>query len=51
MRGVICGEARPSGIVDAGLASGKPVCGHARGLSGPDLMAFLAAEIPRPIMS
>ena len=45
MRGVIEGEARPSGIVHAGLASGKPVCGHARGLTGADLMAFLAAGI------
>jgi adenine deaminase len=45
MRGVIDGEARPSGIVHAGLASGKPVCGHARGLKGAELMAFLAAGI------
>ena len=34
-----------SGIVDAGLASGKLVCGHARGLAGADLQAFAAAGI------
>ena len=45
MRGVIGGEARISGIVQAGLASGKLVCGHARGLAGPDLAAFMAAGI------
>ena len=36
---------RMSGIVDAGLASGKLVCGHARGLAGADLQAFAAAGI------
>ena len=34
-----------SGIVGAGLASGKLVCGHARGLSSTDLQGFAAAGI------
>ena len=34
MRGVIDGDPRMEAIVDAGLASGKLVCGHARGLRG-----------------
>lgn len=45
MRAVIDGEPRMSGIVQAGLAAGKPVCGHARSLTGADLMAFAAAGI------
>ncbi|WP_094462786.1 adenine deaminase [Pannonibacter phragmitetus] len=45
MCGVIAGEPRMSGIVQAGLAAGKPVCGHARGLTGPDLAAFMAAGV------
>jgi len=45
MRGVLERQARMSGIVDAGLASGKLVCGHARGLVGHDLQAFAAAGI------
>ncbi|MCX8999575.1 amidohydrolase family protein [Rhizobiaceae bacterium BDR2-2] len=45
MRNVIDGEPRMSAIVDAGLAAGKPVCGHARSLSGADLQAFMAAGI------
>lgn len=45
MRGVLDREARMRGIVDAGLASGKLVCGHARGLAGVDLQAFAAAGI------
>ncbi|HMQ42514.1 MAG TPA: adenine deaminase C-terminal domain-containing protein [Paracoccus sp. (in: a-proteobacteria)] len=45
MRGVIDSGPRMSGIVNAGLASGKPVCGHARGLSGADLAAFQAAGV------
>ena len=32
-------------IVREGLASGKPVFGHARGLSGPDLNAYAAAGV------
>ncbi|HEY7580503.1 MAG TPA: adenine deaminase C-terminal domain-containing protein [Acetobacteraceae bacterium] len=45
MRGVLQRGARMCGIVDAGLASGKLVCGHARGLEGADLQAFAAAGI------
>ncbi len=45
MRGVIDGDPRMSAIVQAGLASGKLVCGHARGLEGADLNAFMAAGI------
>jgi adenine deaminase len=45
MRGVIDGHPRMRGIVDAGLASGKLVCGHARGLDAADLQGFAAAGI------
>jgi adenine deaminase len=45
MRGVIDGDPRTSAIVNAGLQSGKPVCGHARGLEGADLNAFMAAGV------
>jgi adenine deaminase len=45
MRGVIDREPRMSAIVQAGLASGKLVCGHARGLAGADLNAFMAAGV------
>ncbi|MDE1991980.1 MAG: adenine deaminase, partial [Rhizobiaceae bacterium] len=45
MRGVIDGDPRMTDIVNAGLSSGKLVCGHARGLEGSDLNAFVAAGI------
>ncbi|RUM23802.1 adenine deaminase [Rhizobium vallis] len=45
MRGVIDGDPRMSAIVNAGLASGKLVCGHARGLESTDLNAFMAAGV------
>ncbi|EJT04202.1 adenine deaminase [Rhizobium sp. CCGE 510] len=45
MRGVIDGDPRMVAIVNAGLASGKLVCGHARGLEGADLNAFMAAGV------
>ncbi|MBB4480159.1 adenine deaminase [Rhizobium etli] len=45
MRGVLDGDPRMSAIVNAGLASGKLVCGHARGLEGIDLNAFMAAGV------
>ncbi|MBB4293011.1 adenine deaminase [Rhizobium leguminosarum] len=45
MHGVIDGEPRMTDIVNAGLASGKLVCGHARGLEGADLNAFMASGI------
>ena len=45
MRGVLERGAKMVGVVGAGLASGKLVCGHGRGLSGADLQAFAAAGI------
>lgn len=45
MRGVIDGDPRMTDIVNAGLTSGKLVCGHARGLEGADLNAFMAAGV------
>ncbi len=45
MRGVIDRELRMRGIVQAALESEKLVSGHARGLAGPDLAAFMAAGI------
>jgi len=45
MRGVIERDPRMSGIVQAGLVSKKLVCGHARGLKGVDLNAFMAAGV------
>lgn len=45
MEGVISGDPRMSGIVSAGLEAQKPVFGHARGLSGDRLAAFMAAGV------
>lgn len=45
MRGVVERDPRMSGIVQAGLVSGKLVCGHARGLKDADLNAFMAAGV------
>ena len=45
MGGVINRDTRMSDILQAGLASGKAICGHARGLEGDDLNAFMAAGI------
>ncbi|TNB48605.1 adenine deaminase [Martelella lutilitoris] len=45
MEGVISGSPRMSGIVNAGLDAGKPVFGHARGLSGDRLSAFISAGV------
>ncbi|MCG8272721.1 amidohydrolase family protein [Aquamicrobium sp. NLF2-7] len=45
MRGVLDRSPRMSGIVQAGLESGKLVCGHARDLSGGKLTAFAVAGI------
>lgn len=42
---LLSGDPRVTGIVGAGLASGKRVCGHARGLSGNDLNAYAAAGV------
>ena len=45
MKAVTSRSPRMRGIVDAGLRSGKLVCGHARSLSGADLQAYVAAGI------
>ncbi len=45
MRGVLNREPKMRGIVDAGLASAKLVCGHARGLRGAGLQGFAAAGL------
>lgn len=45
MQPLLDGDPRVTQIVAAGLASGKRVCGHARGLSGPKLAAFAAAGV------
>jgi adenine deaminase len=45
MHGVLHGSARMQEIVQAGLDSGKLIEGHARGLSGADLQAYLAAGV------
>ncbi|RMF35570.1 MAG: adenine deaminase [Alphaproteobacteria bacterium] len=45
MQPLLNGDPRVAGIVAAGLASGKRVCGHARGLSGGDLAAYAAAGV------
>jgi len=45
MRGVIERDPRMSAIVQAGLTAEKLICGHARGLKGSDLAAFMAAGV------
>ena len=45
MRAVLEASPRMVGILSEGLASGKIIEGHARGLSGPALQAYLAAGI------
>ncbi|WJH40950.1 amidohydrolase family protein [Aliirhizobium terrae] len=45
MRGVIDREPRMRGIVQAALVSEKLVSGHARGLAGGDLAAFMSAGV------
>ncbi|WP_320198080.1 adenine deaminase [Agrobacterium sp. rho-13.3] len=45
MRGVIERDPRMSAILQEGLLSDKLICGHARGLAGADLNAFMAAGI------
>ena len=45
MLGVLTRDRRMVDVVDAGLASGKLVSGHAAGLTGPDLQAYLCAGI------
>ncbi len=45
MHQLLDGDPRVQGIVAAGLASGKRVCGHGRGLIGGDLAAYVAAGV------
>jgi adenine deaminase len=45
MRGVLTRDGRMVDVVAAGLASGKLVSGHAAGLTGPELQAYLCAGI------
>ncbi|VEB00573.1 putative amidohydrolase [Klebsiella pneumoniae] len=45
MHGVLHGSERMQEIVQAGLNSGKLIEGHARGLRGADLQAYLAAGV------
>lgn len=45
MHGILHGSTRMMEILDAGLRSGKLIEGHARGLHGADLQAYLAAGI------
>lgn len=45
MQPLLSGDPRVTGIVNAGRASGKRVCGHARGLEGGALAAYAAAGI------
>ena len=45
MHQLLDGDPRVQGIVAAGLASGKRVCGHGRGLTDGDLAGYAAAGI------
>ncbi|MEJ8309620.1 adenine deaminase [Agrobacterium larrymoorei] len=45
MRGVIKRDPRMSAILQEGLHADKLICGHARGLAGADLSAFMAAGV------
>ncbi|QCT20368.1 adenine deaminase [Jejubacter calystegiae] len=45
MHGILHGSERMQDILEAGLRSGKLIEGHARGLSGQDLQAYLAAGV------
>lgn len=45
MRGVIERDPRMSAILQEGLFADKLICGHARGLAGADLNAFMAAGV------
>jgi adenine deaminase len=45
MQPLLSGDPRVAGIVNAGLASGKRVCGHARGLKDGALAAYAAAGV------
>jgi adenine deaminase len=45
MRGVLSATPRMTAILEAGLRSGKRIEGHARGLAGAQLQAYLAAGV------
>ena len=45
MQPLLSGDPRVTEIVNAGLASGKRVCGHARGLASGALAAYAAAGV------
>lgn len=45
MRGVIDRDPRMSAILQEGLHADKMICGHARGLAGADLNAFMTAGV------
>ena len=45
MRGIIENDPRMEGILQAGLETQKLICGHARGLAGADLQAFITAGV------
>lgn len=45
MRGIIEGDLRMEGIIQAGLHQQKLICGHARSLTGKDLQAFVSAGV------
>lgn len=45
MQAVLDRDTRMTGIIQAGLVSGKRICGHARGLTGPELNAYVAAGV------
>ncbi|HUO36056.1 MAG TPA: adenine deaminase C-terminal domain-containing protein [Candidatus Acidoferrum sp.] len=45
MRGVLARTPRMVDVVSAGLNSGKLIEGHARGLAGPSLQAYLSAGV------
>ena len=45
MSAVVSRDPRMRGILDAGIRSGKLICGHARSLSGAPLQAYAAAGV------
>lgn len=45
MQPLLNGDARVQAIVQAGLKSGKRLCGHGRSLTGGDLVAYVAAGV------
>ena len=45
MRPLLSGDARVTAIANAALASGKRLCGHARGLEGGDFAAYMCAGV------